>query len=70
MVPLADMLNAAEDFNVNWSFDNERHGFLMKARRDIALGEELTDTYGQKDNYSFFLFYGFILNDEAKNLNF
>ena len=70
MVPLADMLNAADDYNTNWSFDNKRGGFVITAKRDIALGEELTDTYGQKDNYSFFLFYGFILNDEAKNLNF
>lgn len=70
MVPLADMLNAADDFNTHWTYDNEKRGFLITARRDIALGEELTDTYGQKDNYSFFLFYGFILNDEVKKLNF
>lgn len=46
MVPLADMLNAADDYNTNWGYDNKRNGFVIRAKRDIALGEELTDTYG------------------------
>lgn len=45
------------------------HGFLMVAQRDIEIGDEITISYGNKDNHSMLLWYGFLLAKENE-MNF
>lgn len=68
MVPLADMLNHDQQPSVSWGFDNEKDGFVMQSRRNIQLGEAITDSYGIKCNSQYLMFYGFTLpNNHAGN---
>ena len=40
------MFNTGPERNTNWSYDDERNGFVVKAAKDIKKDEELIDTYG------------------------
>lgn len=35
MVPMADMFNAAEEYNAYWYWSDEKEGFLVDAKEDI-----------------------------------
>lgn len=59
MVPIADMLNHDERFNVSWKYSDEHGAFVMHAIRDIRRGEELLDSYGNKEKSQFLVQYGF-----------
>ena len=58
------MFNHASPYKAHWTFDNRRDGFGMTADDDIAINEEIYDSYGTKSNYRFFLHYAFIYMDE------
>ena len=47
LVPLADLLNHRKhgSFTVSWGFNQKLDGFELKAFRDIANGDALTDSY-------------------------
>jgi hypothetical protein len=46
MVPLASFCNHNDPPAANWSFDNERKGFLLKAAIDIPKEKEISISYG------------------------
>ena len=67
------MLNTEKGskLNIQWTYitnfdrhPTEKEGFLMFAKRNIKKGEELFTAYGSKSSYHFYMYYGFILNDE------
>lgn len=60
MVPFADMLNHRNPMQTDWSYDDQRGGFVMKSLEDIPQGAEVTDSYGEGTNAKFLLCYGFI----------
>jgi len=64
LVPLADMLNHSLDAKTTWTYNNSKNGYEMTLKRDVRSGEEITDSYGRKDNHKYFLYYGFVM-DEA-----
>ena len=59
MVPLGDMLNHDIDPDVTWSFNHEKNGFLMTAKKHITVNQAITDSYGLKSNKKYLLYYGF-----------
>jgi histone-lysine N-methyltransferase SETD3 len=65
-VPFADMFNTDTPKNTYWHYDSKRNGFVVEAHRDIKMGEQLFDTYGNKCNYRYFLYYGFVKSDNHK----
>jgi histone-lysine N-methyltransferase SETD3 len=70
LVPYADMFNFKYQSDMtSWTYSDERRGFVVKAKEDIKKGEEIYVFYGSKPNWSFFQFYGFVLenneNDEV-----
>ncbi len=67
MVPLADMLNHNIPPNVTWHFNNNTNCFEMISNKTINVGEEITDSYGNKCNSKLLLFYGFILDNNQDN---
>lgn len=40
-VPLADMFNTRNPYNVMWKYDNNRNGFVVEANHYIKKGNEL-----------------------------
>ena len=67
MVPLSDMLNHDTNPNVEWRFDNRDMYFKMKTNRRLKGGIAITDTYGNKCNSQYFLYYGFTQSQNRKN---
>merc|ERR1712216_265600 len=71
MVPGADLLNAAQTFNVLWNStlqprEDGRRDFVMKASADIRKGEEMAATYGlHRSNAHLFYQYGFFMEHNA-----
>ena len=66
-VPLADMLNHRRPRQTNWSYSDSRGGFIVEANENIAKGEQVMDSYGQKCNSRFLLNYGFIVDNNDAN---
>ena len=64
MVPLADMLNHSSDAMTRWFYNNKLASYQMVSKRGINSGVEITDSYGDKENHKYFMYYGFLL-DEA-----
>ena len=48
MVPLASMFNhkPPPDAQTHWYYDEKKNGFVVKAIKDIKIGEEVYITYG------------------------
>ena len=61
MVPLADMLNHSSDAPTRWFYNNNLNSYQMVLKRNIEAGNEITDSYGNKENHKYFLYYGFLL---------
>ena len=61
MAPFADMLNHRRPCSTTWGYDDKREGFVVKATEDLERGQEIFDTYGQKSNADFFMYYGFLI---------
>ena len=69
LVAYADMLNHRRPKQTHWSYSNEKEGFIIEALKDIKRGEQVYESYGKKDNSSFFLNYGFVnLNNDANEV--
>ena len=67
-VPFIELLNHNNNYNTDFEFDEKNKGFILKAVRDINLGEELTLSYGNESNINLFVTYGFTLkNNIYKN---
>ena len=67
-VPFIELLNHDNNYNTDFEFDEKNKGFILKAVRDINLGEELTLSYGNESNNNLFVTYGFTLkNNIYKN---
>jgi histone-lysine N-methyltransferase SETD3 len=60
LVPVADMLNHNIPCQVRWFYDDARRGFVMKAEEDIPRGDQVYDSYGNKDDSTFLMNYGFL----------
>jgi histone-lysine N-methyltransferase SETD3 len=67
LIPLADMLDHALDFNVRWRME-ATDGFICVAGRDIEAGEVLTTTYGAACNGRLFVTYGFCVENNPHDL--
>ena len=63
MVPFMDLFNHDSNFNLDWEYDDDKKGFIIKAIKDIESGKELTTTYGNVDNINLFVVYGFTLKN-------
>ena len=63
MVPFMDLFNHNINFNLDWEYDDDKKGFLIKAVKDIESNKELTTTYGNEDNINLFVVYGFTLKN-------
>lgn len=61
------MFNSRNPKNAFWYYDDKMGGFRVDAFNSIKKGEEILYTYGLKSNYRFFLFYGFL--DENNEYN-
>eukprot|EP00928_Gymnodinium_smaydae_P084060 TRINITY_DN672_c1_g1_i3.p1 TRINITY_DN672_c1_g1~~TRINITY_DN672_c1_g1_i3.p1 ORF type:complete len:392 (-),score=74.46 TRINITY_DN672_c1_g1_i3:39-1214(-) len=57
LVPLVDMLNHDARANATWSMDEG--SVLLRARRALEAGEELTISYGDEPRTELFIAYGF-----------
>ncbi len=67
-VPFIELLNHDNNYNTDFEFDEKNKGFILKAVRNINLGEELTLSYGNESNINLFVTYGFTLkNNIYKN---
>lgn len=67
MVPLADMLNHHIPKQTSWYYCDRSRGFIIQSMKDIPLGAEIFDSYGQKCNSRFLLNYGFTLPSNIHN---
>ena len=64
MAPLADMFNHKRPCKTKWGYeDNE---FFVKSTEDIDINEEIMDSYGLKSNNSYFIHYGFVVDDDSQ----
>mmetsp|Transcript_34560 Transcript_34560/g.6225 ORF Transcript_34560/g.6225 Transcript_34560/m.6225 type:complete len:93 (+) Transcript_34560:1036-1314(+) len=61
------MLNHRRPRQTNWTFDQDRYGFIIESIEDIPRGEEVMDSYGKKCNSRFLLNYGFIVRNNDAN---
>eukprot|EP00826_Nyctotherus_ovalis_P044151 TRINITY_DN4751_c0_g2_i1.p3 TRINITY_DN4751_c0_g2~~TRINITY_DN4751_c0_g2_i1.p3 ORF type:complete len:192 (-),score=62.82 TRINITY_DN4751_c0_g2_i1:345-920(-) len=68
VVPFADMFNYKYRSNMTyWSYDELNEGFVVRTKEDVKAGQEIYVYYGNKSNSSFFLFYGFVVEDNAND---
>ena len=67
MVPFLDLLNHDNNYNTDFKYDDKKFRFILYAIKDIEIGEELTDFYGEVNNLDLFINYGFtIKNNQYK----
>jgi histone-lysine N-methyltransferase SETD3 len=67
LVPMADMLNHRRVPDVEWGYEHPTESFVMRATHDIAAGEAVHDSYGQKSNGLLFEIYGFCADDTNRH---
>lgn len=69
MVPFADMFNHCQGTNnCVWSFDYQNNVFTIKTKQDYdQVGKEIFLSYGTKWSYEFFLYYGFLFDNNENN---
>jgi hypothetical protein len=60
LVPGADMLDHRLPKETTWAYDERAKVFRMTAVRDFQAGEIVHDSYGNKSNRRFFVYYGFV----------
>jgi hypothetical protein len=68
MIPYADMLNHSLKPNSYWYYNEQTKYFEVRAKRDIFKDEEITYTYGNKNNLELFLYYGFTIKDNPNKI--
>lgn len=66
-VAYADMLNHQRPKETQWSYTDDREGFIIEATEDIKRGQQVYDSYGKKCNTRFLLNYGFINENNDAN---
>jgi protein-histidine N-methyltransferase len=66
MVPFADMLNHYRPRETSWTFDNSQQSFTMTSLADMAVGQQVMDSYGKKCNSKFLLHYGFAVENNRE----
>lgn len=67
LVPLSDFLNHDKDPDVTWGFNSKSRSFKMVSNRYLKKDKPITDTYGNKSNLKYLLFYGFTLQNNIEN---
>jgi hypothetical protein len=66
LVPILDMTQHAEDANLEHSTNGQTGEIVVKARRDLVAGEELTINYApDMEPFQFFPIYGFVPSSEG-----
>lgn len=68
MVPISDLLNHNIEPDVNWYFDNREKYFKMVSNKYIRQNTPITDTYGNKSNIKYFLYYGFTIPNNISDI--
>ena len=69
IVPYADMFNFKYgNDNTHWAYSDEAKGFFVKAKSIINKGEEIYVYYGNKPNYNFLQFYGFVIENNDNDI--
>ena len=68
MVPLADMLNHSNTADTHWTYNNDLECYQMSAKSNLKKGQEISDSYGIKNNDVYFLHYGFLLPTAPLNV--
>ena len=61
------MLNHKRPKQTNWSYSEEKQGFVIESNENILKGEPVYDSYGRKCNSRFLLNYGFIVEGNDAN---
>lgn len=61
LVPYVDMLNHSANPNCTWYYNDSNKCFEAKATKNIQKGGEIFDSYGNKTNTQYYLYYGFVL---------
>jgi tetratricopeptide (TPR) repeat protein len=61
MVPISDMINHASAPNTTWGYNQYSNEFQMTATSDIARGDIIYDSYGNRSNHTLLFIYGFTL---------
>ena len=69
LIPLVDMLNHDLPRQTKWEYTDEAQGVSLKAEVDLSGNTEIYDSYGLKENNSYLLDYGFIMEDNRQVLN-
>ncbi len=66
-VPVADLLNHATDPNSSWDYSAAADSLVIMTTKMIPAGNSIKLSYGDKDNASLFLRYGFALESNPNN---
>ena len=77
LVPIGDLINHSNRPNCTWMYNNLYDRFEIRTLKNCKKGEEILLSYGNKEDKSFLLFYGFnpqvndrlFLNSEKKYLD-
>ena len=69
IVPYADMFNhhyekIGQSF---WKYDSQSKEFVVTAQKQIPRGESICENYGQKPNFRFLFYYGFVIEENILN---
>lgn len=67
LLNFSDMLNHKRPKQTNWSYSDEKQGFIIESNENIQKGEPVYDSYGRKCNSRFLLNYGFIVEGNDAN---
>ena len=68
MVPVSDLLNHDSDPDVSWGFNSKTRSFKMTSNRYLKKGKAITDTYGNKSNIKYLLYYGFTIENNSNDV--
>lgn len=63
LAPFADLFDHHAREDARWGYDPSNECFTVTAMRDLAPGDQVHDSYGQKPNARFLVQYGFCLDD-------
>ncbi len=66
LVPFADMANHVMVPNTHWFFDQSYDSFVVNAAKYLHAGDNLFESYGKKNNYRYFVNYGFTVENNTE----
>jgi histone-lysine N-methyltransferase SETD3 len=67
LVPLVDMMNYRYPHETSWNYEDDEEAFVLKALQGFAPGDPMHTNYGRRCNGSFFVNYGFVLDENDRN---